>query len=223
MTAGSATQYYPVFLSLHNRPCLVVGGGTVATGKVKGLLAAGARVSVISPELAAELQTLATEGRIEHQRRVYADGDANGKALVIAATNDSAANARVASDCRAQGVWVNSADDPPNCDFILPSVIRKGKVTLAASTAGASPALARRLREELEDFLSDDLAALADLLGEVRRELQNRGIAIEPDRWQQAIDSRLRALLAQRRPEEARARLLENLGVPATQEERSPS
>jgi len=132
--------------------------------------------------------------------------------LVMAATDDGSVNTRVTEDCRRQGTWINSADDPPNCDFILPSVIRRGRVTLAASTAGASPALARRLREELEAFMGDDLAGLADLLADVRADLQAAHIGVPASAWQQAIDARLRALLAQGRYAEARARLMERLG-----------
>ena len=213
MKSRQAPLYYPVFLSLQDRCCLVVGGGAVAAGKVTGLLAAGARVRIVSPTLSAALDELRAEGRIEYRRRTYEELDADGVALVMVATNDPVVNAQVAAACRRRRIWVNVADDPPNCDFILPSVIRRGKVTLAASTSGASPALARKLREELEDFLSEDFAALADLLGDVRTELQERGVSLDSARWQRAIDGRLRALLAQGRHEEARAHLIESLGV----------
>jgi precorrin-2 dehydrogenase/sirohydrochlorin ferrochelatase len=213
MAENTHSAYYPIFLSLANRPCLVVGGGTVAAGKVSSLLAAGARVTVVSPALEASLRELAEQHRIEHRWRRYQAEDVDGMTLVIVATDDRRTNAQVAADCRARGVWVNAADDPPNCDFILPSVIRSGKVTLAASTSGASPALARRLREELTAFLSDDTSALADLMGEVRLELRARSINVNADRWQEAVDARLRALLAQRRYDEARAHLLNRLGV----------
>jgi len=205
--------YYPIFLAIQEKRCLVVGGGEVAAGKIRGLLEAGAKVIVVSPRLNTGLQRLSDERRIAHRTGEYTAVDLDGVDLVFCATDDGSVNARVAADCRRRGIWVNAADDPPNCDFILPSVIRKGRVTLAASTSGGSPALARRLREELEVFLSEDIAALADLLAEVRAALQGRQINISPARWQQAIDSRLRALLAQSRTLEARAYLLETLGV----------
>jgi len=211
MAASPAKVYYPVFLSLEGRPCLVVGGGAVAEGKVRGLLTAGASVTVVSPVLVQQLDELAGEGRIRHLRRHYQTDDVEGMTLVMAATDDGDVNARVTEDCRRRGVWINSADDPPNCDFILPSVIRRGRLTLATSTAGASPALARRLREELEAFLGDDLAALADLLADVRAELQAAQTAVPASAWQEAIDARLRALLAQGRYTEARERLMERL------------
>jgi siroheme synthase-like protein len=134
-------------------------------------------------------------------------------ALVMAATDDRDVNAGIADDCRDRGVWVNAVDDPSNCDFILPSVIRRGKLTIAVSTSGASPALARRLRKDLENFLSDDLADLADLLGEVRTDLQNRGTPVDADRWQVAIDAHLRSLVAEHRHDDARVYLLARLGV----------
>ena len=118
---------------------------------------------------------------------------------MMVATDDGAINAEVAAAGKRRGLWVNAADDPKNCDFILPAVVRKGKITLAASTSGTSPALARRLREELDAYLTEDMPALADLLAEVRQEMRAHGIKVENDTWQYAIDEQLRVLLAQRK------------------------
>jgi siroheme synthase-like protein len=137
----------------------------------------------------------------------------DGYDLCFVATYDGAVNSAVAAEARARGVWLNAADDPANCDFILPSVVRRGDVVVAASTGGASPALARRLREELTAFLSDDYEPLARLLEDVRSELKLRALRVEPETWQAAIDARLRALVAQRRLSEAREHLLRGLGV----------
>jgi siroheme synthase-like protein len=205
--------YYPIFLEMTGRPCLVVGGGAVAEGKVKGLLAAEANVTVVSPDLTAQLQALLASGRTAWLSRPYRDGDLAGFEVCMIATDDGAVNAAVAAEGRRRGVWVNAADDPANCDFILPSVVRQGSIVVAASTGGSSPALARRLREELTDFLGEDYAALGELLGDVRAELRRRQINVDPEVWQGAIDARLRALLAQRRPDEAREHLLGRLGV----------
>jgi precorrin-2 dehydrogenase/sirohydrochlorin ferrochelatase len=205
--------YYPIFVEMASRPCLVVGGGAVAEAKVTGLLAAGARVTVVAPDLPSGLEELLRQGGLLHHAREYREADLEGCEACFVATDDGAINARVARDCRDRGVWVNAADDPANCDFILPSVVRQGDVVLAASTGGASPALARRLREELTAFLDSDYAPLAALLNDVRKELRARGVAVNPETWQEAIDPRFRALVAQRRIEEARARLLERLGV----------
>src|SRR5690606_32118345 len=205
--------YYPVFLEMEGRRALVVGGGRVAQDKVRGLLNAGAKVRVVPPEIAPELQALAAEGRIECEAHEYRASDLDGFELCFVATDDGAINATVAADARSRRIWVNAADDPKNCDFILPSVIRQGDVVLAASTGGASPALARRLREALTAFLSDDYGPLADLLREVRAEVRERGLNVDAETWQRAIDARFRALVAQRRIEEARERLREGLGI----------
>ena len=210
--------YYPVFLEMKDRPCVVVGGGTVAERKVEGLLAAGARVTVISPELTPALAALKKEGRLHHIARLYREGDLEGYEVAVVATDDGAVNAEVAREGRSASgrIWVNAEDDPPNSDFILPTVIRRGDIVIAASTGGASPALARRLREELEAFLCEDSGPLAELLQEVRQELRSRGIVVDPEAWQRAIDGRLRALLAQRHRARAKAYLRASLGVAAS-------
>ncbi len=205
---------YPIFLETSGRRVIVIGGGHVGAEKVHGLLNGEADITVVSPELIDELREYVAAGRIRHIARAYREEDLDGGyELVMIATDDGAINGEVASAARRRGIWVNAADDTKNCDFILPSVVRKGKITLAASTAGSSPALARRLREELDAYLTDDMPALADLLAEVRQELRKRGIKVESDRWQEAIDGQLRVMLAQRRYGQARARLLARLGV----------
>ena len=207
-------RYYPVFLDLESKPVIVIGGGRVACEKVAGLRNAGARITIVSPELAPELQELKDAGEVEHIARPWQPSDLDGDwAMVMVATDDGAVNREASGESRARRIWVNAADDPANCDFILPAVVRKGKITLAASTAGASPALARRLREELDAYLTDDMPALADLLAEVRADLRKRKVHVENDTWQQAIDGQLRVLLAQRKYGQAKARLIERLGV----------
>jgi precorrin-2 dehydrogenase/sirohydrochlorin ferrochelatase len=205
--------YYPIFMEMDGRPCVVVGGGEVARRKVEGLLAAGACVTVVSPDLTPELAALKDDGRIAHIEREYREGDLEGFEMCMVATDDGAVNAAVAREGKSRRVWVNASDDPPNCDFILPSVIRRGEVVIAASTGGASPALARRLREELEAYLSEDFDLLAKLLADVRQELRARNVAVDPETWQRAIDGQLRVLLTQRRYGQAKARLLQSLGV----------
>ena len=207
-------RYYPIFLNLVEKPVIVIGGGNVACEKIAGLRRAGARVTVVSPELAPELQDLKDTGELTHVPRAWQPSDLDADwAVVMVATDDGAVNREVTAASRARRIWVNAADDPENCDFILPAVVRKGKITVAASTAGTSPALARRLREELEAYLTDDMPALADLLAEVRMELRRRNVRVESDMWQEAIDEQLRVLLAQRKYVQAKARLIERLGV----------
>ena len=208
---------YPVFIDATGRRVLVIGGGHVGAEKTRGLLNAEADITVVSPSLIDEMKGYRAAGRITVIEREYRESDLDGGwAWVMIATDDGAVNAEVAAACRKRGLWVNAADDPKNCDFILPSVVRKGKITLAASTSGTSPALARRLREELDDYLTEDMPALADLLAEVRQEIRARGIKVENDTWQYAIDGQLRVLLAQRRYGQARARLLSRMGIELT-------
>ncbi len=205
--------YYPIFVELQDRRCLVIGGGREAQRKVEGLLAAGGNVTVIAPTLTEDLQRFLAEGTFAWTQREYREGDVEGYEVVMVATDDGAVNAQVAAEGKRRRVWVNAADDPKNCDFILPAVVRRGRITIASSTGGASPALARRLREELEAYMTDDMPALADLLAEVREELRSRGIAPSAEVWQEAIDEELRVLLAQRKHRQAKARLLKALGA----------
>lgn len=205
--------YYPIFIELSDRPCVVIGGGREAQRKVNGLLAAKAKVTVISPTLTRELQRFLADGEIDCIQREYVEGDMEGYEICMVATDDGAVNAQVAAEGKRRRIWVNAADDPANCDFILPAVIRRGSITVAASTGGTSPALARRLREELEAYLTEEMPALADLLGEVRADLKARDMLPDAELWQSAIDEDLRVLLAQRKYRQAKARLLEGLGV----------
>ena len=205
--------YYPIFVEMAGRRVLVVGGGNVAEGKVAGLLTAEADVTVVAPDLTPALRGQNEAGAFRYEAHEYRDGDLAGFEVCFVATDDGAVNAQVAAEGKRRGIWVNAADDPAYCDFILPSVVRQGDVVVAASTGGSSPALARRLREDLTAFLSDDYAPLAELLAEVRAEVRQRNLVIDADRWQSAIDGRFRALVAQRRIEEARAYLQQGLGV----------
>jgi precorrin-2 dehydrogenase / sirohydrochlorin ferrochelatase len=198
---------------MSGRRVLVIGGGAVAEDKVKGLLAADADVTIISPELTPELETLRANGSVRWQQRQYVEGDLVGYEVCMIATDDGAVNAAVAAEGKRARIWVNAADDPANCDFILPSVVRQGSIVVAASTGGGSPALARRLREELTDFLGEDYAPLGELLASVRAELRQKQVRVSAEVWQAAIDARFRALVAQRRIDEARDYLLRNLGV----------
>jgi siroheme synthase-like protein len=205
--------YYPIFVEMAGRKTLVVGGGRVAAEKVGGLLTAGADITLVAPELSPKLQALVTAGAVAYEAHEYRDGDLAGYEVCFVATDDGAVNAAVAAEGKRRGIWVNAADDPRNCDFILPSVVRQGDVVVAASTGGASPALARRLREDLTAFLSEDYAPLADLLREVRAEVKQREATVNGDTWQAAMDGRFRALVAQGRIDEARAHLRSGLGI----------
>ena len=214
MSAGDPPRFaYPVMLDLSTRACLVVGGGAVAERKVEGLVDAGARVTVVSPSLTERLLRLATDARFRWRPREYVAGDAEGFLLVLVATDDASVNAAVAAECRGRGILINCADDPAHCDFILPSVLKRGALTVSVSTGGASPTMARLVREELEMLLPRDVAILIDVMAEVRRTLRDGGISLNPRRWREALDDELRRLAAAGRTAEARRRLLERLGV----------
>ncbi|MBU2536290.1 MAG: bifunctional precorrin-2 dehydrogenase/sirohydrochlorin ferrochelatase [Chloroflexi bacterium] len=209
---GQVPAYYPVFLNISGRKCVVVGGGQVALRKVKVLLEHGADVKVISPDPCPELVQLAESGEIRSLNREYRTGDLAGVFVAVAATDDSEINQRVVTEARKGAILVNVVDDAENSDFIVPSYLRRGQVTIAVSTAGKSPALARKIRSRLEKELGDEYALLALLINEVRAEIKREGIKIDGDGWQEALD--LDQLLGQLRRgerEKAKATLLSNL------------
>jgi len=203
---------YPVCLEMAGRRCLVVGAGAVAERKVNGLLEVGARVTVVGPSATERLLDWARAGRIGLTLRAYGADDLAGHSIVFAATDDGLINAEVARDARAAGVLINAADDPAHCDFILPAVLTRGDLTVAVSTGGASPALARVVRDELGAFLDrDDYAALARVAADARRTLRDRGRPAPWERWRRALGGEVRALVRADRLDAARERLLDGL------------
>jgi siroheme synthase-like protein len=180
--------YYPIFLSISGQRCVVVGGGLVALRKVTTLLEHGAKVEVISPDLCPELRQMAERGTISLLPRGYASGDLQGAFIAIAATDDDKINRKLSEEARKMGVLVNVVDDRELSDFIVPSYLRRGDITIAVSTAGKSPALARKIRTRLEKEFGVEYASLAPLIDEVRQELKGQGIKINGDAWQEALD-----------------------------------
>lgn len=150
----------------------MVGGGAVAERKVRGLLHAGFEVTVISPKINSQLEDLVQLGSIEMIRRLFQEGDLQGAFLAIAATDDPVTNRAVWEEARQRGCLVNVVDDPEHSNFILPAIVRRGDLTIAISTGGASPALARRLRQELEACFGSEYGEIIELLAELRPELQ---------------------------------------------------
>ncbi len=205
--------YYPIFVEMTGRPCAVVGGGLVAERKVAALFEAGARVTVISPNLTTCLQSWASEGRLNHVARDYRRGDLGEFEMVFVATDNAEVNAAIARDGREQRVWVNSADDPSHCDFILPSVLRRGELVVAVSTGGSSPALARAIREELEVYFTDDYATLAEIVRDVRHKMKEHCLSPSVEAWHDALDGDLRRLVREGNQREAKAYLLRRLGA----------
>jgi siroheme synthase-like protein len=162
----------PVFLRLEGRKCLVVGAGTVALQKIESLREAGAAITVVAPRAHEEVRRLADAGALVWEERVFEAANLDGVFLVIAATNDSAVNRDVYEEARRRNVLCNAVDDPPNCDFYFGSVVRRGDLQVAISTAGESPALAQRLRREIDAQLPRDLGPWLAELGGLRREIR---------------------------------------------------
>jgi precorrin-2 dehydrogenase/sirohydrochlorin ferrochelatase len=163
------TPFYIACLKLTGRRCLVVGGGEIGVEKVEGLLACDGDVTVIAPEVEPVLEGYANEGSIHLERRAYGGAaDLEGIFMVIAATNDTDVNIAVFDDAERRAMLVNVVDVPPLCNFILPAIVRTGPLAIAISTAGASPALAKRMKREIEGQFGEPYARLAVLLNEVR-------------------------------------------------------
>ena len=162
------TPFYIACLRLSGRRCVVVGGGDVGLEKVEGLLVCDGDVVLVAPEANEELQRMATEGSIRWEQREYRREDLEATFLVIAATSETDVNIRVYEDAEERAMLVNVVDVPPLCNFILPAIFRSGPLAIAISTAGASPALAKRIRDQIAEEYGEPYARLAELLNEVR-------------------------------------------------------
>jgi precorrin-2 dehydrogenase/sirohydrochlorin ferrochelatase len=195
---------YPVNLRLAGQRCLVVGGGGVARSKVQGLLECGALVTVVAPEIRPDLASL--DG-VTSEVRAYGEDDLGEYALVITATDDPEVNRLVARDARALGVWVNSADDPANCTFILPARVRQGPLLVTFATGGHSPALATWLRRTYTEEFGPEYVTLIEMLADERQNLLRAGRSTEGLDWQPALDSGMLELIREGRLAEAKERL----------------
>ena len=230
--------YYPIFVEMEGRRVLLVGGGHAALEKIGKLVDAGADVTVVAAELIPTVREFIDGGRARLIERDYRAGDVDGFQLAMIAAADGAPNQAIADEARAAGIWVNASDDAANCDFILPAMVQRGNIAIATSTGGSSPALARWLRERMEDFLTDDVVMLGDLVAEVRalaRERDHECAAgceltrtpppllctecpnrIPADRWQEVINDELRSSaddLRRGEHERAKQRMIEALGI----------
>ncbi len=163
--------YYPVFLDLDKTRCLVIGGGIIAERKVEALLAAGGEVTLISPELTAALYALEAAGRLTVQQRPYQRGDLDTVSLVIAATDDPTLQQQIAADAKQANILCNIVDQPALCSFIVPAVVQQGDLTIAVSTNGASPVLAKKIRQDLTEQFGSEYAVALRLLRRIRERL----------------------------------------------------
>jgi precorrin-2 dehydrogenase/sirohydrochlorin ferrochelatase len=208
-------KYYPAYLDLRERPCVVIGGGATAERKTLSLLEAGADVTVISPSLTRKLHELSGSGKITHVQRNFEERDVSGAFLAIAATDSPDVNSSAARACKKNRVLVNAAVPPSESSFIVPSVIERGELLIAVSTSGASPALSKKIRQELEKrygpeyglFLSKLTAIRKRVLEEVIDEGERRKI------FQEIVDSEVVDLLRQGKTHEAELRMAELAGL----------
>lgn len=173
----------PIFLRLDRRPVVVIGAGTVALAKIESLLPTGAHLTVIAPAAVHAIREQAAQGKLTWHPRPFTPADLNGAFLVIAATNDSSVNHAVYEEALRRNVLCNAVDDPPNCDFYFGSTVARGDLQIAISTAGESPALAQRLRRELDEQLPSDLGPWLQQLGSLRRDIR-AGAPATPARTQ---------------------------------------
>ena len=209
-------DYYPVFLNLAGKRCVIIGGGVIAQGKIGGLLQAGCKITVVSPEVTQGIRQAAQRGDITWLQRVYEPGDLEGAFIGVAATNVWHVNREIYEEAERRGVLLNVVDDPDLCSFIAPSVVKREPVTLAISTGGASPALARKLRETLDHAEVLEWADLADVLAQARSIVKEKRTVIDPERWQCCITRDLLAMAQDGRGQEALELLLSQLLEPET-------
>ena len=187
--------FYPVFLNLTERRCVIIGGGQIAEGKISKLLDSGAKIIVISPDATQGIRGFAERGQSEFDLRKYQEGDLQGAFLAIAATNDRVVNQEIFEEAEKQGILLNAVDDMPRCSFIAPSIVEKGPVTVAISTGGASPALARKLREKMEVSSALDWADATSVLSKARQVIKDKQIAVDPQRWQCCMTDELLTMI----------------------------
>jgi len=193
--ATSQANLYPAFLSLQGKVCAVVGGGGVAARKVRSLLATGASIVVISPQLHAELQALLSHSSICSIASNYVAEHLEGAHLVFASTNDPEVNRLVAQDAHARGLWVNVADNPALSDFYVPATIHRSDLTVAISTGGSSPAFARYVRELLEQRLSESLGQALDMIAQARSLILAQPKELQVSLWESLFALHLEAII----------------------------
>jgi precorrin-2 dehydrogenase/sirohydrochlorin ferrochelatase len=190
--------YYPVYIQMREQPCVVIGGGKIAEGKVEGLLTAQAKVTVVSPNLTPHLHDLAQKMQITYLARTYQPGDLTGAFMVICATDQAEINHQVWQEATANQQLVNVVDDTPRCNFIAPSILRKGDLTIAISTSGKAPALAVRLKERLQRQIGPEYERFLELAGELREPLARHVPDFEKRKalWYELVDSEILDALA---------------------------
>lgn len=207
-------RYYPINLDVQDRECLVVGGGGVGERKVKTLLECGALVTVVTTDATESLQALASEGRIDLKTRAYEPSDMEGKFLVIGATNSEEVNEKISKDAQERGLLCNIADRPAACTFVLPAIVRQGELLIAISTSNKSPAVARRIRQTLEQEFGPEYSVLLNLMGAIRQKLLSESKSPEAHKriFEQLLDEGLLEMIRENRTQDVDGLLQDVLG-----------
>ncbi len=209
---SKAVVYYPIFLKIKGKKCIVLGGGEIALRKTKMLLECEADITVVSPKFHREIWKLSKEKEVHLIRREYKAGDLKDAMIAIVCTDVKKVNRKAVDEAKKAGVLVNVTDDPRGSDFIMPSFFRRGELTVAISTSGVSPALAKRIRAKLEKNFGEEYAPLLSLIGEVRSAMKKEGHVVQAKAWQDILDIDLLTRLVKVGSEkEARALLLNKL------------
>lgn len=207
-------KYYPININITDKKCIVLGGGKVAERKVESLLKCGGAVTVISPDLSPQLKTLLVQGKIRHIPRGYRAGDMEGVFLVFGATDDPRVNEEVGREGQEKGALVNIVDTPERCSFIVPSVVEREDLVITISTNGKSPALARRIREELEASYGEEYMIFLSIMGSIREKALKTNKDSDSNRqlFYKLIDSDMLRLVREGKREKVNDILKETLG-----------
>jgi precorrin-2 dehydrogenase len=205
-------KYYPVCLDVSGRRCVIVGGGEVAERKVRRLMDCGAEVLVVSESLSPALQAMKSDGLLSHIQAGYSSDLIEGAFLVIGATDRAEVNEAVSRDAKRQGILVNIVDDPERCNFILPSLHRRGDLMIAVSTGGKSPALAKKLRKEMARHYGPEFETLLRIMGQIRSRIISRGYPAEKNKalFESVIDSDIMDHIREKRWDKVKA-MIRNL------------
>jgi precorrin-2 dehydrogenase/sirohydrochlorin ferrochelatase len=207
-------KYYPVNLDIQNKACLVVGGGSVGTRKVKTLVKCGAGVTVVSPDMSFELKSMGDHKKIKLKNRVYETKDLQGMFLVIGATGNETVNRKISEDAGRLNMLCNIADVPDACNFILPAFVEQGDLVISVSTSGKSPAFAKKLKTDLEKTFGEEYAIFLELMGAIRKKLLSEKHAPEAHKhlFDRLIENNLPELIKQRKNDDINSLLYDVLG-----------
>ncbi|MCX5780100.1 MAG: bifunctional precorrin-2 dehydrogenase/sirohydrochlorin ferrochelatase [Firmicutes bacterium] len=200
---------YPIYLNLAGRNCLVVGGGKVAERKAATLLEYGAHIRLVSPSVTSSISDWAAQNLIELRARMFKPEDLEGVFLVFIATDDPEINNAITMLCQEKAILVNAVDDPPNCDFYVPSILRRNSLCVAISTEGKSPLLAAKLRRELEEYIPEEYGEWVEILGELRTQIKETDLNIGERKaiFEGLVNSNLLDLLIEGRKEQIEERI----------------